>query len=97
MSPFFLALAATLGLTATAFAPARAQDVMSDHVRTFAVLPDGVRFPEGIAANPANGDIYVGTFDFAARTKATMPPRAEAVRRGRRRWSWRWPLVRRAA
>jgi sugar lactone lactonase YvrE len=66
MSPFFIALAATLGLTATAFAPARAQDVMSDHVRTFAVLPDGVRFPEGIAANPANGDIYVGTFDFAA-------------------------------
>ena len=38
-----------------------------------------------------------GTFDFAARTKATMPPRAEAVRRRQRRWSWRWPLVRRAA
>ena len=33
-------------------------------VNTFAVLPDGVRFPEGITANPANGDIYVGTFDF---------------------------------
>ena len=32
-------------------------------VVTFAVLPDGVRFPEGITANPANGDIYVGTFD----------------------------------
>jgi len=32
-------------------------------VDTFAVLPDGVRFPEGITANPANGDIYVGTFD----------------------------------
>jgi sugar lactone lactonase YvrE len=30
----------------------------------FATLPDGVRFPEGIAANPANGDIFVGTFDF---------------------------------
>jgi len=29
----------------------------------FATLPDGVRFPEGITANPANGDIYVGTFD----------------------------------
>ena len=26
-------------------------------VDTFAVLPDGVRFPEGITANPANGDI----------------------------------------
>jgi sugar lactone lactonase YvrE len=30
----------------------------------FATLPDGVRFPEGIAANPATGDIFVGTFDF---------------------------------
>lgn len=32
-------------------------------VRNFVILPDDVRFPEGIAANPANGDIYVGTFD----------------------------------
>jgi DNA-binding beta-propeller fold protein YncE len=32
-------------------------------VEEFAVLPDGVRFPEGITANPANGDIFVGTFD----------------------------------
>src|ERR1700758_338427 len=30
----------------------------------FTNLPDGVRFPEGIAANPATGDIFVGTFDF---------------------------------
>jgi len=30
----------------------------------FAVLPDGVRYPEGITANPATGDIYVSTFDF---------------------------------
>src|SRR3954471_335713 len=30
----------------------------------FATLPDGVRFPEGITANPANGDIIVGTLDF---------------------------------
>ena len=33
-------------------------------VQKFATLPDGVRFPEGITANPANGDIIVGTFDF---------------------------------
>ena len=33
------------------------------YVQLFATLPDGVRFPEGITANPANGDIYVGTFD----------------------------------
>ena len=31
---------------------------------TWAALPDGVRFPEGITANPATGDIYAGTFDF---------------------------------
>jgi DNA-binding beta-propeller fold protein YncE len=31
--------------------------------RRFAVLPDGVRFPEGIAANPKTEEIYVGTFD----------------------------------
>ncbi len=31
-------------------------------VDTFAVLPDGVQHPEGITANPANGDIYVSTF-----------------------------------
>lgn len=29
----------------------------------FAVLPDGVRYPEGITANPATGDIFVATFD----------------------------------
>ena len=46
--------------------PALAEDrlVIQRDVTTFAVLPDGVRFPEGITANPANGDIYVGTFDF---------------------------------
>ena len=31
-------------------------------VDTFAVLPAGVTNPEGITANPANGDIYVSTF-----------------------------------
>lgn len=30
----------------------------------FATLPAGVRFPEGITANPRNGDVIVGTFDF---------------------------------
>src|SRR2546425_11357731 len=37
--------------------------VKRDAAERFAALPDGVRFPEGIAANPQNGDIYVGTFD----------------------------------
>jgi DNA-binding beta-propeller fold protein YncE len=33
-------------------------------VQKFATLPDGVRFPEGITANPATREIIVGTFDF---------------------------------
>src|SRR5437870_11155614 len=37
--------------------------VKRDAAERFAALPDGVRFPEGITANPQNGDIYVGTFD----------------------------------
>ena len=31
---------------------------------TFATLPEGVRYPEGLTANPATGDIYAATFDF---------------------------------
>jgi DNA-binding beta-propeller fold protein YncE len=42
---------------------ARADDDDRGEVRTFVTLPDGVRFPEGLTANLANGDIYVATFD----------------------------------
>lgn len=35
-----------------------------DAAQRFATLPDGVRFPEGITANPATREIYVSTFDF---------------------------------
>jgi DNA-binding beta-propeller fold protein YncE len=38
----------------------------------FAKLPDGVRYPEGITANPANGDIIVGTFDFGPNANALL-------------------------
>ena len=38
-------------------------------VDTFAVLPNGVKFPEGITANPRNGDIYVGTFEGGVQNK----------------------------
>lgn len=43
--------------------------VRRDAAERFAVLPEGVRFPEGITANPDNGDIYVGTFDAAGNNK----------------------------
>lgn len=67
--PLLLALVA--GGTGTAIAD-------DDHSRrlfidrdvdTFAVLPEGVKFPEGITANPRNGDIYVGTFEGGAQNK----------------------------
>jgi len=51
----FVSLVLIVGEPATARA---------DEVHKFVTLPDGVRFPEGIAANPANEDIYVATFDF---------------------------------
>jgi len=38
-------------------------------VDTFAVLAEGVKFPEGITANPKNGDIYVATFEGGAQNK----------------------------
>lgn len=37
---------------------------VSGAASTWANLPAGVRFPEGITANPQTGDIYVSTFDF---------------------------------
>jgi sugar lactone lactonase YvrE len=41
----------------------RSFTVVTDRdVDTFTVLPKGVTNPEGITANPANGDIYVSTF-----------------------------------
>ena len=38
--------------------------LMRNAANQFATLPDGVRYPEGIAANPHTGDIFVSTFDF---------------------------------
>lgn len=43
-----------------------------DAVERFATLPDGVRFPEGITANPATREIYVGTFDFGPNTNKLL-------------------------
>ena len=41
--------------------------VKSSAAKKFAVLPEGVNLPEGITANPYNGDIIVGTFESPGR------------------------------
>jgi DNA-binding beta-propeller fold protein YncE len=60
MFPLLIAIAAPTG---TAWANDDS-DGDRNAARKFATLPDGVRFPEGITANPATREIYVGTFDF---------------------------------
>lgn len=68
---FTIPLFALIGIpTGSALADDRV--VIQRHVDTFAVLPDGVRYPEGITANPANGDIYVATFDAPPGNKPNM-------------------------
>src|SRR5262245_1670444 len=68
MKKTLVALAApllfSLGLTAgPVLADGHGKGLFIDRdVDTFAVLPQGVTNPEGITANPANGDIYVSTF-----------------------------------
>src|SRR5213594_2394354 len=62
-SSFFVAV---LFFTIVVAGTVRAREdlvVKREAAERFAALPDGVRFPEGITANPQNGDIYVGTFD----------------------------------
>ena len=54
----FLFLVGALAWTGTAWADDERK------AQKFATLPDGVRLPEGITANPATREIYVGTFDF---------------------------------
>jgi sugar lactone lactonase YvrE len=46
--------------------------VRRDAAERFIVLPDGVRHPEGIAANPDTGELYVGTFDFGPNTNKLL-------------------------
>jgi DNA-binding beta-propeller fold protein YncE len=70
-------LATTLALVATSFgigcAQAADQLVLDRNAAIqFATLPDGVRFPEGITANPATGDIFVATFDFGPNANKLM-------------------------
>ncbi|MCA1842657.1 MAG: SMP-30/gluconolactonase/LRE family protein [Actinobacteria bacterium] len=68
-------------------APARVagdsdQRLVRREVDRFVLLPEGVRYPEGITANPANGDIYVGTFDVPSSTNSA--PKNKLLRYDRR-------------
>src|SRR5688500_19408683 len=53
-------------LAGFAFIPLQATAWDRGTAELFATLPDGVRFPEGITANPASGDLFVGTFDVGS-------------------------------
>jgi DNA-binding beta-propeller fold protein YncE len=69
-------IAAGLACAATfAFGIARAGDdlVLNRNAAIqFAALPDGVRYPEGIAADPATGNVFVATFDFGPNANKLM-------------------------
>jgi DNA-binding beta-propeller fold protein YncE len=58
--------AALFSLACFALIPLQAAAWERGKVELFATLPDGVRFPEGITANPRSGDIFVGTFDVGS-------------------------------
>ncbi len=60
---------------AAANSPALARDSLvlnRNAAIQFATLPDGVRHPEGITANPLTGDIFVATFDFGPNANKLM-------------------------
>jgi pimeloyl-ACP methyl ester carboxylesterase/DNA-binding beta-propeller fold protein YncE len=63
------AAAAAVLLLAAGNSPAAETGPLRLPVQAFITLPDGVRQPEGLATDPATGNIYVGTFD--ARTPET--------------------------
>ncbi len=57
---------ALCSLACFAFIPLQAAAWDRGKAELFATLPEGARFPEGITADPASGDIFVGTFDAGA-------------------------------
>lgn len=61
MRHLFFAL--TLAFACLAAFAAEAAGPIRIAVQPFVTLPADVRHPEGLAANPKNGDLYVGTFD----------------------------------
>lgn len=62
-------LALALSCTASADSPHKRWE---DTIVTFATLPSGARYPEGITANPRTGDVYVATFDFGPNTNRLL-------------------------
>jgi len=59
----FIAAASLLSLTANA-----TDFIYEPAAQKFAHLPDGVAYPEGIAVDPASGDVFVSTADFTFAT-----------------------------
>lgn len=59
-------LVMTVALSASAIVAWGDRGLIVDRLaaKEFARLPDGIRFPEGIAANPDTGEIFAATFDF---------------------------------
>src|SRR5262245_20819473 len=71
----FSVFAALVSLVIASHGEARASEeiiVKPEAAERFATLPDGVRFPEGITANPKTEEIYVGTFDFGPNSNALL-------------------------
>lgn len=63
MKPALSTILIAFAWMTTVAAPAVGQGPLRIAVDRFAELPSGVRQPEGLTANPATGDIIVGTFD----------------------------------
>ena len=61
-----MAVVIALSLLTTGLSRAAQPDLLYGQVKLFAELPEGVRNPEGLAVNPVNGEVYVGTFDVRA-------------------------------
>lgn len=67
--------ACAAGLLALGVSAANAADTLvldRNAAIRFATLPDTVRFPEGITANPATGDVFAATFDFGPNANKLM-------------------------
>ncbi|MGI5401322.1 SMP-30/gluconolactonase/LRE family protein [Streptomyces sp. CA-135486] len=78
-----IALATALSLAPAAQAAPRAlgevQDTTDTRIRTAYALPDDRAYPEGIAADPRTGDLYVGSYSTGAVYRITPSHRTAEV------------------